>query len=217
MTTAQRVMRRLLWIGVVGLAAVGIAYLAREPILTKIGSQLVRTDSLARADAIVVLGGGTPLREIEAADLYRAGYAPRLVMAVEREPPGADLLRARGVPFDTRIGLRKRVVTSLGVPDAAVTLLDQQQPNSTRMEAELVRDWVATSGATRIIIVTSGYHTARASLIFRRVLGGLGVEVLARSAQSDPFRASDWWKDRDELRNGIIEWQKLLFYYVAYR
>src|SRR5262245_27395681 len=88
--------RRALWIAIVFLATIAAAYLAREPILTQIGNQLIRNDRLSRADAIVVLGGGTPLREIEAADLYRAGYAPRLLMTVEREPPGSSLLEARG-------------------------------------------------------------------------------------------------------------------------
>lgn len=212
-----RVIRLVAWLALISLVLAAGAYLAREPILTRIGSQLVRIDRLARADAIVVLGGATPLREIEAADLYLAGYAARVLLTMEREPPAADVLRARGVEFERRIDLRKRIMRSLGVPDTALTVLNQRRVNSTMLEVEMVREWVSSSNAKRIIIVTSSYHTARASLVFRRRLRNNGVEVLARAAAADPFRPADWWRDRDELRNGIIEWQKLLFYYVAYR
>jgi len=212
-----RTTRRVAWIVLLGVVAAAGVYLAREPILVRIGTQLVRVDPLSRADAIVVLGGGTPLREMEAVDLYLAGYAPRVVLAMEREAPAADRLRARGVPFETPIGIRTRIIRSLGVPDSAITVLDRCPADSTRAEAELVREWVVSSGATRIIIVTSTYHTARSSLLFRRMLRDQGVVVLTRSAPADPFRPSDWWRDRDELRNGLFEWQKLVFYYVAYR
>ena len=211
-----RTIRRIAAIALLG-GVVAVVYLGREAVLISIGAQLVRVDPLSRADAIVVLGGGTPLREMEAADLYRAGYAPRVLLTIEREASAWDVLRARGVEFENRIDFRKRIMRSLGVPETSLTVLSSMPVNSTVSEVELVREWASANEAERIIIVTASYHTARASLVFRRKLRVDGVAVLARSAVSDPFRPHDWWKDRDELRNGIIEWQKLVFYYVAYR
>ena len=209
--------RRLAWITLLALVLAAGAYFARVPLLTRIGTHLVRVDPLARGDAIVVLSGGTPMREIEAADLYLAGYAPTVLLTVEGEPPAWDVLRARGMRFETRLDLRKRVIRALGVPDSAVTVLDGARVNSTRMETELIKEWVSSHRAKRIIVVTSPFHTARSSLIFSRMLRSEGVEVLTRPAPLDPFQADGWWRDRDQLRSGIIEWQKLLFYYVAYR
>ena len=192
-----------------------IAFLARETLLAAVGRQLVRADPLTKADAIVVLAGGTPQREIEAADLYLAHYAPRVVMTLERDSEADALLRKRGVPFETPNELKQRILRTLGVPDSAVTLLDER-PTSTKMEAEIVRRWVVESGARRIILVTSPFHTARASFVFRRALRNDSVEVLARPSSREEFDAEVWWTDRMQLTRGVFEMQKLLFYYVAY-
>src|SRR5207245_31788 len=62
------------------------------------GRLLVAADPLPpRADAIVILAGSVPDRTLEAADLYRAGLAPRVVVTRERLPRGQAALRARGV------------------------------------------------------------------------------------------------------------------------
>jgi uncharacterized SAM-binding protein YcdF (DUF218 family) len=80
-----------------------------------------------------------------------------------------------------------------------------------------VREWITAHRARRIIVVTSPFHTARSALIFKRALRDLGTEVLARPASYEDFEPDSWWRHRVQLRNGIFEWQKLLFYYVAYR
>ena len=215
--TWSKLIYRSLWIGLLTLTIAAGAYLARAPLLEQIGRSLVRADPLVRADAIVVLAGGTPLRELEAADLYLAGYAPRIVMTLESESSAPALMRARGVPFESGIELRKRIVRALGVPDEAVTVLDHARAESTRSEAELIRDWISSTRFRRIIIVTAPYHTRRAAIIFNRTLRGREVEVLVRPASHDAFNSQDWWRNREQLRNGIFEWQKLVFYYFAYR
>jgi len=137
-------------------------------------------------------------------------------MTVEPDSAAADILRKRGIAYETQMELRQRILRSLGVPDSSVTLLDQTRATSTRMETDLVKDWVAANSARRIIVVTSPFHTARASLIFRRSLESLGTEILVRPTTYESFEPNGWWKDRMQLRNGVFEWQKLLFYSLAY-
>ena len=216
MTLGMRSRRLVFRVGLAALIICVIAFLSRETLLSALGSQLVRADPLAKADAIVVLGGGTPQREIEAADLYLAQYAPRVVMALERDSEVEALLRSRGVLIETQNELKQRILHSLGVPESALTVLDETRPISTRMEADLVRRWVAESGARRIIVVTSPFHTARVSFVFRRVLRHDSVEVLVRPVTHEEFDPQRWWTDRVQLKNGVVELQKLLFYYVAY-
>jgi uncharacterized SAM-binding protein YcdF (DUF218 family) len=199
------------------LAAGAAAFLARGVLLPSIGSWLLRADPLVRADAIIVLAGGTPYREIEAADLYRAGYAPRVVLTVERDSLGADVLRARGIAFETPLELKRRILRSLGVPDSAITFLDEVRATSTRNEGEIVGPWISAHDARRVIVVTSPYHTARASLVLRRALRDDRVEVIAHPVSFEPFSPDSWWRDRDQLKKGVVELQKLIFYYVAYR
>ena len=199
------------------LVAAATLFLAREPVLGWLGAQLVRSDQLVRADAIVVLAGGTPQREIEAADLYTAGWAPKVLMTKDDETPAYDVLRKRGIHLETQNQLKKRILLSLGVPESAVTILDDRIANSTITETELVRSWLVSNPAKRLIIVTSPYHTARARLIFIRSLRDTGIEILTHPASHERFDARNWWRDREQLRNGIVEWQKLMAYSVLYR
>jgi uncharacterized SAM-binding protein YcdF (DUF218 family) len=208
---------RARWLFLLLVSLAGVIYLAREPILTRIGRGLVRADTLLKADAIVVLAGETPVREIEASELFRAGYAPRVLLTAEADPAGAHVLRERGIPFEFGVQLRKRLIVALGVPDSAVTLLNARRVSSTRDEAAVVREWAAAHGSRRIIVVTSRYHSGRASLIFTDALRHLGVEVITRPATVDPFQPEHWWRDWSQLRNGILEWQKLIFYSLSSR
>lgn len=210
-------MRRLaVWFLVAALVAASGAFVARRTILASVGRVLVRADPLAKADAILVLAGGTPQRELEGADLYLAGYAPKVLLTIERRVVAAEILRKRGIPFETTTELKGRILRSLGVPDSAIVFLDGTRATSTRMETELVREWVAANPVSRIIIVTSPYHTRRAWLTLSRLLGDAGVEVLAHPASYERWEPDGWWRDREQLKNGLVEIQKLGFYYLAY-
>lgn len=200
------------------LAAVVLAALAfvfRAPLLTWVGGQLIHVDSLVRSDAIVVLAGGSPMRELEAADLYRAGWASRLVLTQEPEPPVHAELRHRGLQVETAIQGRLDDLRDFGVPRDAVIVLDGTVM-STAAEAEVVAAAVERARFRSIIVVTSPFHTARARFIFGRVLGGSDVQIRYRGSSADPFTAETWWQNRGMLREGLIEWQKTVFYRLRY-
>ena len=91
----------------VTLAAVGAAALLAA------GRVLVVADPLPpRADAIVILAGSVPDRALAAADLYRAGLAPRVVVTRERAGTGQAALHARGVrlPEDAELAQLEHAV-----------------------------------------------------------------------------------------------------------
>src|SRR5712664_1289515 len=62
-----------------------------------VGRWLVVEDPLVKATAIVVLSGAMPLRAVEAAKLYREGYAPEIWLTHSAEP--AATLGEMGIPF----------------------------------------------------------------------------------------------------------------------
>src|SRR5205823_6205360 len=62
------------------LVGIPLAAFGHAPILRGLASFLIAEDSLQPAAAIVPLGGQTPFREIEAARLYHAGWAPQVVI-----------------------------------------------------------------------------------------------------------------------------------------
>lgn len=204
----------LLVICAIGAGAVGV-YVARAPILRAIGHQLVHADPVAPSDAILVLSGGRFDRELEAADLFAGGLAPRVLMTREPEAEVFDVLRARGVRVEPSFELRRRVLNELGVTDAAIDVLDGLV-RSTRDEALAARGWAGDHGASSLLVVTSSFHTARARRVFVRAFEGSGVTLRFVPASASDFDPDTWWMDRVTLRDGLIEWQKALFYRLWY-
>jgi uncharacterized SAM-binding protein YcdF (DUF218 family) len=185
-------------------------YLARGRILTWVGAQLVHVDRLEKADAIVVLAGGSPEREIEAADLYTAGWAPRIVITREPEHSGVPLLKARGIETGGDLETRLRYFRELRVPVDAVVVLDGIA-ESTEHESRLLLAWARGAGIRSAIVVSSMFHTGRARLILARTFRDTNIVLRFRGASSDAFTPETWWQNRVSLRNGVIEYQKQIY------
>src|SRR5947199_8849812 len=135
------------------------------------GRLLVVADPLPPStDAIVVLAGPIPTRVLGAADLYRAGLAPRVVVTRERLARGESVLRARGarVPESDEIAIA--ALEQLGVPRRAIVRL-RRRARSTESEARTVARYACSHSLRRLVVVTSRAHTRRAHLIYRRALG----------------------------------------------
>src|SRR5260370_27425580 len=62
-----------------------------------VGRWLVVEDPLEKARAIAVLSGRMPLRAIEAAKLYRQGYAPEVWLTHSSQP--GESLKPMGISF----------------------------------------------------------------------------------------------------------------------
>lgn len=177
------------------------------------GPLLVVADPLpARADAIVVLAGSIPDRVLEAADLYRSGVAPRVVVTRERVRPGEPVLRARGVHLPESDELTIQALQGLGVPAHAVVRL-RRRTNSTESEARTIARWACTHRVRTVVAVTSRFHTRRARLILRATLGPT-IALTVRPSRYDPFDAPHWWRDRRDSKNLLSEYQKLTNYWL---
>ena len=124
-----------------------------------------------QADAIVVLAGGVgesgqPGQGYEervgyAVDLYKKGYAGRLIfssgfMYVFKEPL-----------------VMKALAISLGVPADAIILEDEAK--STYEHVVRVHDILASKGMRRIIMVSSPYHMRRLALVMRKAAPDIHV------------------------------------------
>lgn len=201
-------------VGGVGIALVGLA-LAAVPMLSAAGRFLVENDPLQHADAIVVLTGSYPDRIIEAATLYREGWAPRIILCREPENAGFRKLQSLGVQVPRLFELNRSVAEQLGVPADAITVLERPA-GSTYSEAEVVLADVIARGYRSIVLVTSKYHSARAARIYRHLADGR-VAIIVRGARDDDFRPDGWWRDRPSTRRVVIEFQKLLTFLLVDR
>lgn len=206
-------MRRRRIVG--GLAALVALAVATLPLLRAAGRFLVEDDPLQHADAIVVLAGSYPDRILEAAALYRDGWAPRLILCREPENAGFRKLRALGVRVPRPFEINRTVAEQLGVPADAITVLDRPAA-STVSEADVVLAEIQARGYRSILLVTSKYHSHRAGLIYRHLAGGR-VAVIVRAARDDDFQPDAWWRDRASARRVAIEYQKLLTFLLVDR
>src|SRR4051794_22699650 len=170
--TVMRAILRRTFFGLLILAAAAAAWL-----LFYGGRYLQHEDPLQKADVIFVLGGARGERWLEAYDLYRAGYAPRIMLSPERPEAAETLLRAQGIHFPSVPELQRNALVELGVPPSSV-LSPAGPVDNTAQEAALLRQTVQTRGWTRAIVVTSKYHTRRSGFAFRRALQGTGATVV---------------------------------------
>ena len=189
---APRRSRALLILSAVG----GSGLLLALMIFFGVGCWLVAEDPLGKAKAIVVLSGAMPVRAIEAAKLYREGYAPEVWLTHSAEP--AETLQEMGIPFAGEDHYDTLVLIHEGVPAEAIHVLEPPIVN-TADEIKVAASALARAKGEAVILVTTKVHTRRVRLLWRRLASGQG-QAIVRAASGDPFDPGHWWRNtRDAL------------------
>lgn len=183
--------------------------------LPSLGNYLVAEDEPQQSDIIVLLMGSGPDRMLGAVELYQSGYADEILM-VRNMVRGYDLVVSQGVkiPHDTDIA--REVAVQLGVPVEKITVLPGDAL-STQDEAIQVREYLKSEpDIDSLIIVTSKSHSERAKKIFDKAMKSLDreIKVLSCPTEYDDFNAEKWWQSREDLKRGVLEYLKLINFYV---
>lgn len=162
-----------------------------------------------RADFIVTLSGGsghlTPEgkwvdnRREEAAKLYQAGMAPKIITSVYSgegavESAKDDLVRA-GVPGNV--------------------ILANDKPTNTWDEAQQILDMLHANNARSAIIVTDAYHMRRARATFRRLQTDPTIELIFVACRP-AFAYNTWWESEDGRTAIGDEYAKMVYYLFQY-
>lgn len=163
---------------------------------------VVDTAQLPRADAVVVLGGGsryawldTPnprpqalesSRLAAAARAWQAGRAPRVVLS------------GGGEDFGSEARTMAKAIAYLGVPASALVL--EERSRNTRDNARYTAELTQRLGLKRVLLVTSSVHMPRAYAEFRRA----GVDAYAAPVPERSARRSGW---RRWLPSGSALWR----------
>jgi uncharacterized SAM-binding protein YcdF (DUF218 family) len=184
---------------VLGLA--GIALLGTVIFLLCIGRWLVVEDPLEKAQAIVVLSGSMPLRALEAAKLYREGYAPKVWLTHSSEPAAA--LAAMGIPYTGEDSYDQQILIHEGIPSADIRILDPPIVN-TADEIKIVSATLERDKKHTAIIVTSKVHTRRTRILWQRIVVGREQAVI-RAASDDPFEPKRWWRTTGDALDVVRE------------
>jgi uncharacterized SAM-binding protein YcdF (DUF218 family) len=161
-----------------------------------IGRWLVVEDPLEKARAIAVLSGAMPMRAIEAARLYRAGYAPEVWLTRAKEPTAS--LQALHVAYPGEDFFNTQVLMREGVPANAVRVL-QPAIDNTADEIQVIGAELERQNSSTAIIVTTKAHTRRARTLWGKLSRGKS-RAIVRGASADPFDPAHWWRTtRDAL------------------
>jgi uncharacterized SAM-binding protein YcdF (DUF218 family) len=146
-----------------------------------------------KAEAIVVLGGGTypaqyprPTTEMSgagdrvfyAAHLYRDGRAPLVLLS-------GGTIEWMGDTPSTPASEMADIITFMGVPQSALVLEDKSQ--NTHEDAVLSAQMLKEKGIHRILLVTSAIHMPRAMAVFKKQ----GLDVIP--APTDFKVTQDVW------------------------
>lgn len=151
------------------------------------------------ADVILVLAGETESRPQRGVELLQAGYAPRLILDVST----------------------REMIFNLKLPDLAqrwVGSLDQSQQISvcpiaglsTRDETHEANQCIRRVNAHNVLLVTSDFHTRRASSIFEHELPQYHFTVTA--AYNPPTFGTAWWRNREWAKTTFYEWVRLFWW-----
>jgi uncharacterized SAM-binding protein YcdF (DUF218 family) len=179
----------------------------------RLGAWLVREDPLVKSDAIVVLGGTMYERQLEAVDLFKAGYAPRIYLIRELQDWGEAELIRRGIDYPRAVDMQAAMMEKIGVPKEAIGIIEPA--NSTAEEAQHLRDLVTREHYARLIIVTSKQHTRRARLVMNRTVVPAGAQIIVHASKYDLSDVDHWWRDRSTLRFTLFESQRLFAYWIG--
>ncbi len=187
-------MRVLLAAGCAGVILVFVLFFG-------VGRWLVVEDPLEKARAIAVLSGRMPLRAIEAAKLYRQGYAPEVWLTHSSEP--GESLKRMGISFAGEDYYNARVLVHEGVPPEAIHVLEPPVVN-TADEIKVLAAMLAPEKDRTVILVTTKPHTRRVRLLWRRLAAGQG-KAIVRASSADSFDPKHWWRTTNDALDVLRE------------
>jgi uncharacterized SAM-binding protein YcdF (DUF218 family) len=182
-------------------------WLERGPLLHGAADLWIVSDPITAADAVVVLGGDLEVRPFVAAELYKKGLVPKVLVS---QVPARRSSTIGGIPSHSE--LNRMVLLKLGVPEAAIGMFGEAN-DSTKDEAVALKDWSERNGVSRIIIPTEIFSARRVRWMFNREFAGSSVDIAIAAFEPPNYDRSEWWKNP----GGLITFQNEVMKYLYYR
>jgi uncharacterized SAM-binding protein YcdF (DUF218 family) len=174
------------------------------------GSWLIKEDSLVHSDALVLLVGERASRLLQVTDLYNKKLAD-ILLVVETSREAYKQLEERGIQIKNSTDEIVEALLLLGIPGKDIVII-AGDADSTQDEARIIRDFVTDRpNIDTLLLVTSPYHTRRASIIFKTVFRKAGVKTHIACSPNNysDFDGDKWWRNKQEIQLVIFEYIKL--------
>jgi hypothetical protein len=149
---------------------------------------------------------------LKLADLYRANSAATVGLLVPRAARIDRELTRRGivvpdVAFD--------VLVQLGVPGRAIVRIPAGEGGTTETTGALA-GWARAHAGKKVLVVVGPSHGRRYRRALRRAWPDGQPAPTVMTTPYAAFHPDDWWQSRTTLREGLVEWQKLVLDYVTH-
>jgi len=175
---------------------ISFLYLSSGTILTWCGESLVFNEKATPSDAVVVLNTGVEYypRLIEAAGLFRDGFARKIVINGNRKTDVLRSLEERGFKrccpwYENSL----RILSIFDVPTDRVVCISAEDAYDTMSEAVAV--------GTELI-----------RFIWTRMYGDK-LSICSVSAKTDPYDPQGWWKHGRQIRWVLAEYGAWVYYW----
>ncbi len=171
---------------------------------------------LQPVDAIVMLLGSTPERELEVADIYHQDFAPIIVMA-EFRVHNHELIEAHGLTAPRDLDNSLSILNQLDIPPEAIRITPGDI-SSTRGEAIAIATFLQQNPHIKsIILVSSPSHMRRATIVFRRTFrrGGIDCVIIPHPTSYGNFKPNGWFRDRESAKDVLYEYIKIAGWVVG--
>jgi uncharacterized SAM-binding protein YcdF (DUF218 family) len=203
----RRAMRRVLLalVACVAMAALWV-WLEPAPLLRGAADLWIVSDEPAPADAVAVLGGGLEYRPFAAADYYRRGLVPKILISNIGATPAEKL----GV-LQSHVRANSEVLQKLGVPASAIEPFGDHL-SDTFTEATALHEWAVRNGAHRLMVPTDIFAARRLRWTLHRVFGN-DAAILVPAVNPPDYLRDNWWQNE----RGVIGLQNEVMKYLYYR
>ncbi len=171
---------------------------------------LQKEDTLEKADAIVVLGGQY-YRPIYSAELFKKGYAPKLLVSKPVTMPEEIAVRKLGIAYPFQWEVFKEILLKKGVPENKIQFFGKSNVSTVEEAEELKKD--IDTKIKSIILVTSPLHTRRAGIIFREILPH-NIKIIVVATPYENITGK-WWTDFRAAPFILFEIIKTFYYEIG--
>lgn len=181
-----------------------------------LAENLIVEKPLEKADAIVILSGSSVYleRAQKAAQIYRQGIAPKILLSDDGEHSGWSRSERRNPKF---VELTRNNLIAEGVPAEKIEIFPGQV-SGTIDEAEALRTKIEQAELQSVLLVTSAYHTRRALWTFTNVLHDERVQIgiVAPPTGEQTPMPFVWWLSEKGWRLVAGEYVKMVYYRLNY-
>lgn len=165
--------------------------------LVWLGHTLAVTDPLEHSDVIVAISGDAGPRVETAVELWKAGYAPRILFSGAALDPESV----------SSAEIMKREAVQQGVPESAI--LVEPASATTEENATFVAALMQRESLRSAILVTSPYHQRRAAYLFARAFAPADLVFRNHPANDPDWDPNTWWLSRGSRQVALVEIAKL--------